>query len=76
MTTSFDIKSNKMYSFWHENESFFVVLLTAQGLTSAVRTWNLRPSLIWKDGEWVEWSSSTGNNRASHEVILLDVTLL
>lgn len=76
MTTSFDIKSNKMYSFWHENESFFVVLLTAQGLTSAVRAWNLRPSLIWKDGEWVEWSSSTGNNRASHEVILLDVTFV
>lgn len=50
-----------------KDETMFTIQFPAQGLTSAVRAWNLRPSLIWKDGEWVEWSSSTGNNRASHE---------
>ncbi|XP_042435257.1 uncharacterized protein LOC122021230 isoform X1 [Zingiber officinale] len=23
---------------------------------SVVRAWNLRPSLIWEDGQWIEWS--------------------
>lgn len=50
-----------------KDETMFTIQFPALGLTSAVRAWNLRPSLIWKDGEWVEWSSSTGNNRASHE---------
>ncbi|RWW83554.1 hypothetical protein BHE74_00007935 [Ensete ventricosum] len=26
------------------------------GDSSAVRAWNLRHSLIWKDGQWIEWS--------------------
>lgn len=50
-----------------KDETMFTIQFPAQGLTSAVRAWHLRPSLIWKDGEWVEWSGSTGNNRASHE---------
>lgn len=50
-----------------KDETMFTIQFPAQGLTSAVRAWHLRPSLIWKDGEWVEWSSSTGNNHTSHE---------
>lgn len=53
-----------------------MVLPTAQGETSAVRAWHLRPSLVWKDGEWVEWSSSAVKNSTSHEVLLLDITLI
>ncbi|XP_074561686.1 protein SWOLLEN 1-like isoform X2 [Curcuma longa] len=26
------------------------------GDLSVVRAWNLRPSLIWEDGQWIEWS--------------------
>lgn len=58
-----------------------VVLPAVQGETETLRAWNLRPSLIWKDGEWVEWSTSPENNQASHEVLyfpcafLFDITL-
>ncbi|KAL8196187.1 hypothetical protein R6Q57_025187 [Mikania cordata] len=37
-----------------------VVEFPAQGETSAVRSWHVRPSLIWKDGKWIEWSSLKG----------------
>ncbi|XP_008796111.2 uncharacterized protein LOC103711651 isoform X2 [Phoenix dactylifera] len=30
--------------------------LEAGGDASNVRAWNLRPSLIWKDGQWILWS--------------------
>ncbi|KAG1362158.1 hypothetical protein COCNU_10G003770 [Cocos nucifera] len=30
--------------------------LEAGGDSSSVRTWNVRPSLIWKDGQWILWS--------------------
>ncbi|KAK4800751.1 hypothetical protein SAY86_021238 [Trapa natans] len=33
------------------------VHLPAIGETSVVKTWQLRPSLVWKDGEWIEWSN-------------------
>ncbi|KAF8032808.1 hypothetical protein BT93_D1636 [Corymbia citriodora subsp. variegata] len=33
----------------------------AHGENSVVRTWQLRPSLMWKDGEWIEWSSVREN---------------
>ncbi|CAA6656156.1 unnamed protein product [Spirodela intermedia] len=26
------------------------------GAVSIIRAWHLRPSLVWKDGQWVEWS--------------------
>ncbi|KAK2649026.1 hypothetical protein Ddye_016515 [Dipteronia dyeriana] len=51
-----------------KDETTFTVHFQAQGETAAVRAWHLRPSLIWKDGEWVESSSSTENSHASHEV--------
>ncbi|KAJ0105601.1 hypothetical protein Patl1_18472 [Pistacia atlantica] len=50
-----------------KDETSFTVHFQVQGETSTLRAWNLRPSLIWRDGEWVEWSASTENNRASHE---------
>ncbi|XP_031271230.1 uncharacterized protein LOC116129639 [Pistacia vera] len=50
-----------------KDETSFTVHFQVQGETSTFRAWNLRPSLIWRDGEWVEWSASTENNRASHE---------
>ncbi|GFP81766.1 hypothetical protein PHJA_000319900 [Phtheirospermum japonicum] len=27
----------------------------AQGETSLVKVWHLRPTLIWSDGQWIEW---------------------
>ncbi|KAI4338465.1 hypothetical protein MLD38_023523 [Melastoma candidum] len=33
----------------------------AYGDASIVRSWHLRPSLIWKNGEWVEWASAVGS---------------
>ncbi|XVF52609.1 hypothetical protein PTKIN_Ptkin05aG0031800 [Pterospermum kingtungense] len=47
----------------------FTVHFPAQGETSVVKAWLLRPSLMWKNGSWVEWSSSPDNNNPSHEVI-------
>ncbi|PRQ18219.1 putative Agenet-like domain-containing protein [Rosa chinensis] len=40
-----------------KDETILKVHFPAQGETSHVKAWHLRPSLIWKDGEWVEWSS-------------------
>lgn len=48
-----------------------VIILTAQGETSVVKAWHLRPSLIWKDGKWVEWFS-VRNDCSFHEVLSLD----
>ncbi|OVA03189.1 Agenet-like domain [Macleaya cordata] len=44
-----------------EDETNLTVQFSAQGDISVVRSWNLRPSLIWKDGHWMEWSSSREN---------------
>eukprot|EP00257_Ricinus_communis_P022125 XP_015581773.1 uncharacterized protein LOC8267715 isoform X3 [Ricinus communis] len=43
------------------------VSFPGQGEVVAVSKWNIRPSLIWKDGEWIEWSNSGQKNRSSHE---------
>ncbi|XP_050378980.1 uncharacterized protein LOC126796248 isoform X2 [Argentina anserina] len=40
-----------------KDETILKVHFPAQGETSFVKAWHLRPSLIWKDGKWVEWSS-------------------
>ncbi|KAK4728494.1 hypothetical protein R3W88_021482 [Solanum pinnatisectum] len=40
------------------DETTFSVDFPAYGDTAVVRAWHLRPSLVWKDGEWVEWSRS------------------
>lgn len=45
-----------------KDETTLKVHFPAQGETSTVRAWNLRTSRSWKDGKWVEWSSSRGNN--------------
>ncbi|KAJ6711785.1 hypothetical protein OIU79_008083 [Salix purpurea] len=34
------------------------VQFPAQGETSVVRAWHLRSSLLWENGEWIEWSGS------------------
>ncbi|XP_009400640.2 uncharacterized protein LOC103984704 isoform X2 [Musa acuminata AAA Group] len=39
-----------------DDETKLTVHFPAGGSSSIVRAWNLRPSLIWKDGQWVEWS--------------------
>lgn len=38
------------------DETKLTVHFPAGGDTSLVRTWDLRPSLTWKDGQWIEWS--------------------
>ncbi|KAK4770373.1 hypothetical protein SAY87_030905 [Trapa incisa] len=37
----------------------------AHDKTSVVKAWQLRPSLIWEDGQWIEWSS-IGKKEHSH----------
>ncbi|KAL0312927.1 UNVERIFIED_CONTAM: hypothetical protein Sradi_5692000, partial [Sesamum radiatum] len=32
------------------------VRFPAKGETSLIKAWHLRPTLIWSDGQWVEWS--------------------
>ncbi|KAI3865839.1 hypothetical protein MKX03_035792 [Papaver bracteatum] len=49
------------------NEANLTVQLSAQGDASVVGSWNLRPSLIWRDGHWIEWSRLTENIVSSHE---------
>ncbi|PWA57180.1 Agenet-like domain-containing protein [Artemisia annua] len=36
------------------------VKFPANGETSIVRSWHVRPAHIWKDGKWIEWSSLKG----------------
>ncbi|PON37738.1 Agenet domain containing protein [Parasponia andersonii] len=50
----------------NKDETSVTVQFPVQGETSAVKAWHLRPSLIWKDGEWVEWSNLQ-NDSASQE---------
>lgn len=50
---------------------FSYLIYAAQGETSVLRAWCLRPSLTWKEGKWVEWSSLDQNKHFSQEVLLL-----
>ncbi|XP_052879023.1 uncharacterized protein LOC108479142 isoform X3 [Gossypium arboreum] len=50
-----------------KDETSFTVHFPAQGETSGVKAWLLRPSLMWKKGSWVEWSSFVDNNESSRE---------
>nr|KAJ0217782.1 hypothetical protein LSAT_V11C300120570 [Lactuca sativa] len=34
--------------------------LVAQGKTSIVRSWHVRPTLVWNDDKWIKWSSLKG----------------
>ncbi|TYH59290.1 hypothetical protein ES332_D08G213000v1 [Gossypium tomentosum] len=49
------------------DETSFTVHFPARGETSVVKAWLLRPSLIWKNGSWVEGSSFQDTNGSSHE---------
>ncbi|KAK6947567.1 Agenet-like domain [Dillenia turbinata] len=50
-----------------KDETTLTIHFPAHGETLPVKVWNLRPSLIWKNGEWMEWSSSRENSSYSHE---------
>ncbi|KAK8687548.1 hypothetical protein V6N13_086356 [Hibiscus sabdariffa] len=50
-----------------KDETSYTVRFPAQGETSVVKAWLLRPSLVWKNGNWVEWSSSGDNDSCSRE---------
>ncbi|MBA0652099.1 hypothetical protein Goklo_019380 [Gossypium klotzschianum] len=50
-----------------KDETSFTIHFPAQGETSVVKAWLLRPSLMWKDGNWVEWSSCGDNDGSSLE---------
>lgn len=43
----------------------------AEGETSVVKAWHLRPTLIWKDGEWIE--SRSKDKGPSTQVLFLRV---
>ncbi|KAL4178691.1 hypothetical protein AMTRI_Chr13g116350 [Amborella trichopoda] len=50
-----------------EDESKLSVHFPAEGDSSVVKTWNLRPSLVWKDSHWVEWSHSNEDEQWTKE---------
>eukprot|EP00252_Welwitschia_mirabilis_P026603 TRINITY_DN877_c0_g1_i1.p1 TRINITY_DN877_c0_g1~~TRINITY_DN877_c0_g1_i1.p1 ORF type:complete len:2679 (+),score=711.17 TRINITY_DN877_c0_g1_i1:274-8310(+) len=52
------------------DESKFTVHFPGEGDTAVIKSWNLRPSLIWKDGQWIEWTNLKSQKEASHEVEL------
>ncbi|XP_019156001.1 PREDICTED: uncharacterized protein LOC109152804 isoform X4 [Ipomoea nil] len=41
-----------------KDETTFTVNFPARGDNAVVRVWHLRPRLVWKDGEWIEWFPS------------------
>ncbi|KAK2974997.1 hypothetical protein RJ640_012863 [Escallonia rubra] len=46
------------------DENTLTIHFPAHEETSVVKAWHLRPTLIWKDGEWNEWSRSSGDRSA------------
>ncbi|KAF9685410.1 hypothetical protein SADUNF_Sadunf03G0051700 [Salix dunnii] len=42
----------------NKDDTMLTVHFPVQGETSVVKAWHLRPSLLWEDEEWVEWSGS------------------
>ncbi|KAK9102961.1 hypothetical protein Sjap_020215 [Stephania japonica] len=45
-----------------EDETNLTFQFSAQGDTSVVKAWHIRPSLIWENGQWAEWSRSSQSN--------------
>ncbi|XP_072960596.1 protein SWOLLEN 1-like isoform X1 [Typha angustifolia] len=41
-----------------EDETKYTVHFPARGDSLIVKAWNIRPSLVWKDGRWIEWASA------------------
>ncbi|KAJ7952515.1 Agenet domain protein [Quillaja saponaria] len=50
-----------------KDESAVTVHFPAHGETLVVRAWHLRPSVTWKNGNWIEWSRLQENKVSSHE---------
>ncbi|KAK4262590.1 hypothetical protein QN277_028134 [Acacia crassicarpa] len=50
-----------------KKDETLTVHFPANGETSVVRAWHLRPSRIWKDGKWIECSRIGANDRSTHE---------
>ncbi|XAR54942.1 hypothetical protein NMG60_11030289 [Bertholletia excelsa] len=48
-----------------KDETTLTVQFPAEGETSVVKVWHLRPTLIWKDGVWTECSSSIAKGPSS-----------
>ncbi|XP_047307036.1 uncharacterized protein LOC124910436 isoform X2 [Impatiens glandulifera] len=48
-----------------KDESTFTVGFPGEVKTMVVTAWNIRPTLVWCDGEWINWSSTRGRNRLS-----------
>ncbi|XP_027336219.1 uncharacterized protein LOC113850075 isoform X3 [Abrus precatorius] len=49
------------------DKTTLTVHFPASGETSVVRAWQLRPSLIWKDGKWIESPKVGANESSTHE---------
>eukprot|EP00252_Welwitschia_mirabilis_P026609 TRINITY_DN877_c0_g2_i8.p1 TRINITY_DN877_c0_g2~~TRINITY_DN877_c0_g2_i8.p1 ORF type:complete len:2300 (+),score=608.25 TRINITY_DN877_c0_g2_i8:478-7377(+) len=49
------------------DESKFTIYFPGEGDTSVIKAWNLRPSLIWKDDQWIEWTYLKGQGKGHHE---------
>ncbi|BAU00437.1 hypothetical protein VIGAN_10203200 [Vigna angularis var. angularis] len=50
-----------------KDETTYTVHFPAFRETLVVRAWHLRPSLVWKDGKWIESSKVGANNSSTHE---------
>ncbi|KAK7406270.1 hypothetical protein VNO78_07893 [Psophocarpus tetragonolobus] len=50
-----------------KDETTFSVHFPVSGETLVVRAWHLRPSLIWKDGKWIESAKVRTNQSSTHE---------
>ncbi|KAL1316670.1 hypothetical protein HN51_068843 [Arachis hypogaea] len=50
-----------------KDEKTFTVHFPASGETTVVRAWHLRPSLIWKEGKWIESSKVVATISSTHE---------
>eukprot|EP00258_Populus_trichocarpa_P036288 XP_024452307.1 uncharacterized protein LOC7461980 isoform X2 [Populus trichocarpa] len=49
-----------------KDETMLTVNFPVQGETSVVKAWHLRPSLLWEDEEWVEWSGSRAGTHSTN----------
>ncbi|XP_072962362.1 protein SWOLLEN 1-like isoform X2 [Typha angustifolia] len=49
------------------DETKFTIHFPASRNSSIVEGWNLRPSLVWKDGQWIEWSRVKEKNTGSYK---------
>ncbi|CAI0413233.1 unnamed protein product [Linum tenue] len=49
-----------------KDDTTLTVYFPVQGETSVVKAWHLRTSLLWSDGQWIEWSNSSEKNVPSH----------